>query len=170
MCVLFGLLVVGLIYCALIKVYEDYLPIVSGRHQSPFTHHPSPVSRHPQPVTRHPPPATRGKVLPMNTHAFKIFLFHSTKNVSIVVENCLGTSKHNFIPMLSPTYDALMPRQFRLETKSFMSEISGKNTKMIAWQSSPSKRSKAYGAISKARLFSAPVGGDTNISLQDRYS
>ena len=90
--------------------------------------------------------------------------------MSIVVENRLGTSKHQFILMLSPTYDALMPRQLRLETKYFMSEISGKITKTIALQSSLSKRSKAYGASSKARLFQAPVGADANISLQDRYS
>ena len=53
------------------------------------------------------------------------FFFHSTKNVSIVVENPLGTSKNQFIlkifNMLSPTYDVLMPGQVRLETKSFMS-------------------------------------------------
>ena len=73
--------------------------------------------------------------------------------MSIVVENRLGTSKNQFILMLSPKYDALMPRQLRLETKYFMSEISDKITKTIASQSSPSKRSKAYGASSKARLF-----------------
>ena len=54
--------------------------------------------------------------------------------MSIVVENRLGTSKHQFILMLSPTYDALMPRQLKLETKYFMSEISGKITKTIASQ------------------------------------
>ena len=90
--------------------------------------------------------------------------------MSIVVENRLETCKHQFVLMLSPTYDALMPRQLRLETKYFMSEISGKNMKTLASQFSPSKRSKAYGASSKARLFPAPVGADTNISLQDRYS
>ena len=70
--------------------------------------------------------------------------------MSIVVENHLGTSKHQFIlknlNMLSPTYDALMPRQVRLETKSFMSEISGTITKTIALQSSPSKQSNVYRA------------------------
>ena len=84
----------------------------------------------------------------MNTRAFLIFLFHSTKNVSIVVDNRLGTSKHQFIlkilNVLSHTYDALMPRQLRLETKSFVIEISG-TTNTIALQSSPSKRPKAYG-------------------------
>ena len=35
-----------------------------------------------------------------------------------------------------------------------MSEISRKITKTIAWQSSPSKRSKAYRASSKAKLIS----------------
>ena len=87
--------------------------------------------------------------------------------MSIVVESCLGTSKHQFILMLSPTYDALMPRQLRLETKYFMSEISGKITKTIASQSSPSKRSKAYGASSKARPFPAPVGADTYLCKTD---
>ena len=77
--------------------------------------------------------------------------------MSIVVENRLGTS-------------ALMPRQLKLETKYFTSEISGNITKTITSQSSPSKRSKAYGASSKARLFPALVGADTSISLQDRYS
>ena len=79
-------------------------------------------------------------------------MFHSTKNVSIVVENRLGTSKHQFIlkilNVLSPTYDALMPRQLRLETKSFVIEISGTITNTIALQSSPSKRPKAYGTSS----------------------
>ena len=93
--------------------------------------------------------------------------------MSIVVENCLGTSKHQLIlkilNMLFPTYDALMPQQLRLETKSFMSEISGTITKTIALQSSPSKRSKAYGASLKVRFFRTPGGADTNTSLQDRY-
>ena len=87
--------------------------------------------------------------------------------MSIVVENRLGTSKHQFIlkilNMLSPTYDALMPRQLRLETKSFVIEISGTITNTIALQPSPSKRPKAYGTSSKVRLLPAPVGADTNI-------
>ena len=53
----------------------------------------------------------------------------------------------------------------RLENKSFVSEISGRITKTIA-----SKRPKAYGSSSKVRLFPAPVGEDTNRSMQDRYS
>ena len=72
--------------------------------------------------------------------------------------------------MLSPTYDAVMPRQVRLETKSFMSEIRGTIAKTIALQSSPSKQSNAYGASSKDRLFPAPAGADTNTSLQDIHS
>ena len=56
--------------------------------------------------------------------------------MSIVVENRLGTSKHQFIlkilNVLSPTCDALMPRQLRLETKSFLIEISGTITNTIA--------------------------------------
>ena len=110
----------------------------------------------------------------MNTRAFLIVLFHSTKNVSILVENRLGTSKHQFIlkilNVLSPTYDALMPRQLQLETKSFVIEISGTITNTIALQSSPSKRPKVYGTNSKVRLFPALVGADTNRSMQDRYS
>ena len=58
----------------------------------------------------------------------------------------------------------------RLETKSFVSEISGRITKTIALPPAPSKRPKAYGTSSKVRLFPAPVGEDTNRSMQDRYS
>ena len=73
---------------------------------------------------------------------------------------------------LSPTYmyDTVMPRQLRLETRFFMSKISGTITKTIVLQSSPSKRSKLYGASSKVRLFPDPVGAGTNKSLQDRYA
>ena len=100
----------------------------------------------------------------------------------IVVENRLGTSRHQFIQnvilvlrfkmsfnscfeQLFPTYDALIPRQLRLKTRSSkvaMGEISGTIMKTIALQSSPSKRSKAYGASSKVRLFPAQVGADRN--------
>ena len=58
----------------------------------------------------------------------------------------------------------------RLETKSFVSEISGRITKTIALPPAPSKRPKAYGTSSKVRLFPAPVGEDTNRFMQDRYS
>ena len=104
---------------------------------------------------------------------FQNFLFNSPKNVSTVVENHFGTSKHQFILKILnklSTYNVLMSRQVRLETKSFMIEISGTITKTIALQSSPSKQSNAYGAISKVRLFPAPAGADTNTSLQDTYS
>ena len=52
--------------------------------------------------------------------------------------------------MLSPTYDALMPRQLRLETKPFVIEISGTIKKTIVLQPSPSKRSKRTGLVQRS--------------------
>ena len=56
----------------------------------------------------------------------------------------------------SPTYDALMPREFRFETWSFMREINGTITNTMTLHSSPNKRSKVYAASWKVRLFPAP--------------
>ena len=57
----------------------------------------------------------------------------------------------------SPTYDALMPREFRFETWSFIREINGTITNTMVLQASPNKWSKVYGASSKVRLLPAPV-------------
>ena len=70
----------------------------------------------------------------------------------------------------SPTYDALMLREFRFETWSFMREINGTITNTMALQASPNKWSKVYGASSKVRLLPAPVGADTKTSFPDRYA
>ena len=62
-------------------------------------------------------------------------------------------------------YDALMPREFKSETWSFMREINRTITNTMASQFSPNKRSKVYGASSKVRLLPAPVGAYTKTSL-----
>ena len=129
-------------------MYADYLPIVSGRHQSPFTRHP--------------------RKSPADEYAciLKFFVPFDEK----CVDSCWESTRDFQTPVYTyVVYDALILRQLRLETKYFTSEISGKITNTIASQSSPSKQSKAYGATSKARLFPAPVGADTNISLQDIF-